>query len=411
MSGYPKKISSNASRLIVPALLVFILCMIIYPKDVFEASKTGVSAWWNIVFPALLPFFISSELLMSYGIVQFMGVLLEPVMRPLFNLPGAGSFVMAVGFSSGFPISASLTARLRKERLCTRYEGERLMCFTNNASPLFMLVAVGVGMFGNPRLGIIIALSHYAANLILGLLLRFYRKNDPEFTPRIERKDNMLRRALMEMRTVAEVNRLPFGKVLGDAITSSVNKLLLIGGFVIVFSVIIRIAILTGLMSLITQALDIITAPTGLSDTTVSALGKGFFEMTLGSKAAAEAVSPLTHKAAATSIILGWSGLSVLAQVAAMISETDLKMKLFVLCRIFHGCTAGLICTFMLNLRPVLTWLAKPASVLPASGPAFSWWLSLCLSTRLCLYTLAGWLAAALLVYLLHTFAVIRMRI
>ncbi len=411
MRPHQRKIRITVVTLIVPAIVLLILCMVIYPRDVFEASKTGISAWWNIVFPALLPFFISSELLMSYGVVQFMGVLLEPVMRPLFNLPGAGSFVMAVGYSSGFPISASLTARLRKERLCTRYEGERLMCFTNNASPLFMLVAVGVGMFGNPRLGIIIALAHYAANFILGLLLRFYRTNDPEFTPGVERKDSILRRAFAEMHKVIEANPLPFGRALGNAISSSVNKLLLIGGFVIVFSVIIRVAMLTGIMSLITQALSILAAPAGFSRTTVSALGQGFFEMTLGTKAASEAVSPLAQRAAAASIILGWSGLSVLAQVAAMTGETDLKMKLFTLSRIFHGCLAGLICTIMLNLKPVLTWLAEPTVAVPGSGHAFSWWLSLSLSSRICLYTLAIWFATALLVYIFRTFSIIRMRI
>ncbi|WP_418790104.1 sporulation integral membrane protein YlbJ [Phosphitispora sp. TUW77] len=407
-----KKSRFTAISIIIPAIIFLIFCMVIYPKDVFDASKTGISAWWNIVFPALLPFFISSELLMNYGVVQFMGVLLEPVMRPVFNLPGAASFVMAVGYSSGFPISASLTARLRKDRLCTKFEAERLMCFTNNASPLFMLVAVGVGMFGNPRLGVIIALVHYAANLMLGLLLRFYQTNDPEFIPRIERKDNILRRAFLEMHTVTQTNPLHFGKVLGSAISSSINKLLLIGGFVIIFSVIIRVTALTGIMSLITATLGIVLKPFGFSNAAVSALGQGFFEMTLGTKAVSEAVSvPLLHKAAAASIILGWSGLSVLAQVAAMIGETDLQMKLFVISRVFHGCLAGVICFIMFSLKPVLTWLAEPAAVMLYSGHPVSWWFSLCLSCRLCLYTLTIWFFTAMLIYIFRTFSIFRMHI
>ena len=40
-------------------------------------------------------------------------------------------------------------------------EAERLMSFTNNSSPLFMLVAVAVGMFNNPGIGILIAYAHY----------------------------------------------------------------------------------------------------------------------------------------------------------------------------------------------------------------------------------------------------------
>ena len=409
MCSPAKRLRIPAISLVIPAIVVFIACMVIYPKDVFEASKTGISAWWNIVFPALLPFFISSELLMSYGIVQFMGVLLEPVMRPLFNLPGSGAFVMAVGYTSGFPISASLTARLRKDNLCTRFEGERLMCFTNNASPLFILVAVGVGMFGNPRLGIIIALSHYASNLLLGLLLRFYKSNDPEFVPGFQNRNNTIKRAVLEMRKAFRSNPRPFGKILGDAITSSINKLLLIGGFVIVFSVIIRVADLIGIMSVIRNMIGLFTFLTGFSQSAVFALSQGFFEITLGTKAASEATGPLIHKAGAACIILGWSGLSVLAQVAAMISETDFKMKLFVCSRIFQGFISWLICSVLLSLKSVLTWLAEPVTVTPGAEQGYPWLLNILLSSRLCLYTLLGWVLLALTVYVVRNLTVIRL--
>ena len=33
--------------------------------------------WWEVVFPSLLPFFILSELLIGFGVVKFVGLLLE----------------------------------------------------------------------------------------------------------------------------------------------------------------------------------------------------------------------------------------------------------------------------------------------------------------------------------------------
>ena len=71
--------------------------------------------WWEIVFPSLLPFFIVSEMLIGFGVVRFIGVMLEPLMRPLFRVPGVGGFVWAMGMASGFPAGAKLTARLRQE--------------------------------------------------------------------------------------------------------------------------------------------------------------------------------------------------------------------------------------------------------------------------------------------------------
>ncbi|GAE91756.1 membrane protein [Gracilibacillus boraciitolerans JCM 21714] len=56
-----------------------------------SASQRGLEVWASVVFPSLLPFFIVAELLIAFGgVVHFIGVLCEPIMRPLFNVPGVG---------------------------------------------------------------------------------------------------------------------------------------------------------------------------------------------------------------------------------------------------------------------------------------------------------------------------------
>lgn len=336
-----------------PALtVIFVVCMVISPKNTFEASITGLKAWWNIVFPALLPFFIGSELLMSFGVVQFMGVLLEPIMRPLFNLPGSASFVMAMGFTSGYPISSILTAKLRNEGLCTRYEGERLMSFTNNASPLFMLGAVAVGMYGNQKLGPIIAISHYLASITLGLILRYFHRNDPEKIHNTMMQGHWFKRAFNELIIVRTENNIPIGKVLGDAVTNSVQKLLTIGGFIIIFAVLIKLLSILGIIKIIIGILSIVFKPLGFSESVINSLGSGFFEITLGCKYASESTAPLVQKLVITAIILAWSGLSVHAQVISMVSHTDLKTRLFIICRLFHGILAG-----------IFTWIIYKLSI------------------------------------------------
>lgn len=39
----------------------------------------------NVVFPSLLPFLILSELMLGLGVVHYIGVPFEPLMRPLFT--------------------------------------------------------------------------------------------------------------------------------------------------------------------------------------------------------------------------------------------------------------------------------------------------------------------------------------
>lgn len=341
--------------------LAFTTAMILNPRIVFEGSVTGLKTWWNIVFPSLLPFFIASELLMSFGVVHFMGVLLEPVMRPLFRVPGAGSFVMAVGFTSGYPIGAMLTARLRSDGLCTRAEAERLMSFTNNSSPLFMLVAVSVGMFNNPGLGVLIAAAHYLSNLTLGLLLRFYAGGDPErlAEPPVSGR-GVVGQAFRKMLRQQRLENRPVGKIMGDAVKNSVANLLNIGGFIILFAVIIRLMSAAGIIEAIARTLGIFLLPLGFAPDILPALGSGFFEMTIGSKLASEAAAPLLQQVVAVGMILAWSGLSVHAQAASMIAETDIRMLPFVVSRVGHTCLAGLYTYLACTWAGPLEGIAAP---------------------------------------------------
>lgn len=100
--------------------IFFILTMVYQPAVVFQGAAEGLKVWWEIIFPSLLPFFVASDLLMKLGFVHFIGILLEPVMRPLFNVPGSGGFVLVMGLVGGSPINALLTAQLREKQLCTK---------------------------------------------------------------------------------------------------------------------------------------------------------------------------------------------------------------------------------------------------------------------------------------------------
>ena len=143
----------RSAYLVAAVASAITLAVMLMPEVSFAASLEGLRVWWEIVFPALLPFFILCDVLMGLGVVHYIGALLEPLMRPLFGVPGVGAFAFAMGLASGYPIGARITARLRREGMCSRVEAERLVSFTNTADPLFMVGAVAVGMFRMPSLG------------------------------------------------------------------------------------------------------------------------------------------------------------------------------------------------------------------------------------------------------------------
>lgn len=374
-----QKVSSHNLLFILKAVIVLIIffSLIMFPQQVFEASLRGLNTWWTIVFPALLPFFIMSEILVAFGIVQFLGVLLEPVMRPVFRLPGTGAFVLAVGYTSGAPISSILTADLRKKHLLTRNEAERIICFTNNASPLFMFGAVAVGMFKIPEIGIIIAISHYSANILLGLSLRFWipRKYDMHYNSQ-NLGFKMAFKALLESQIY---NKKPLGKILGDAVKTSVQNLTQIGGFIILFSVIIELLTIFNVIKLISICLTFFLSPLMLDLQLAKGIVSGFVEMTIGSKLIAESSSPLHLKVAAVSLILGWSGLSIHAQAISMLATTDIRFYPFIIARLFHGIISAIITLFIYNptisvishYNHIINWEFSALSILTFSYGIF----------------------------------------
>ena len=73
---------------IISILIILASFMIINPGETVNAVANGFKLWYNILVPALLPFFIIAELMVNVGLVRFIGVMLEPIMRPIFKLPG-----------------------------------------------------------------------------------------------------------------------------------------------------------------------------------------------------------------------------------------------------------------------------------------------------------------------------------
>lgn len=168
------RITLGISMVWITAALIVV--MLLYPQPILQAALTGVGIWWDVLFPALFPFFIITELLLSYGIVHFFGTLLDPLMRPLFRVPGIGGFVMAMGFASGYPVGARLTSQLYDQKLVNSEEGERLVAFTSTSDPIFLIGAVSIGFFHSVEIALILGLAHYSTGILIGLLMRFYAR-------------------------------------------------------------------------------------------------------------------------------------------------------------------------------------------------------------------------------------------
>ncbi|TYP71787.1 sporulation integral membrane protein YlbJ [Paenibacillus methanolicus] len=335
---------------VIPAWTAVLLALLLaaFPSASLQAAVRGLSIWWEVLFPALFPFFVISEVLIGFGIVHFFGTLLDPLMRPLFRIPGSGAFVFAMGFASGYPVGARLTSQLWDQRLISRAEGERLVAITTTSDPIFLIGAVSVGFFHNAALAPVLAAAHYGGAMIIGLLMRFHDRRETGTPVREAGSESRSRPRMAQAFTAMHRARLldgrPVGALLQDAVQSALKLMVVVGGLVVFFSVVMELATSIGLLHAIASGISAFMHAVGMPAALAEAVVNGLFEVTLGAKTAgAAAGSGLLHQTAIAAFILSWGGLSVHAQVVSLLSRTALRYKPFLIARLAHGCLAALL--------------------------------------------------------------------
>jgi sporulation integral membrane protein YlbJ len=321
------------------------ILFMLFPQQGFEAALRGVSIWWDILFPALFPFFVISELLLGFGIVHFLGTLLDPMMRPVFRIPGIGGFVMAMGFASGYPVGARLTSKLWEQQLVDRDEGERLVAFTSSSDPIFLIGAVSIGFFHDVSIALVLAIAHYGGAVMIGLLMRFHGSPSVQLPHQFQTKGRIWERAFLSMHTARIKDGRPIGVLLNQAVHSSLGLSFVVGGLVVFFSVVLEVLTAGHVMGFLYMLVQTVLQLTGLPASLAEAVIKGIFEVTLGAKAAGAAGDniPLVNKTAIAAFILSWAGLSVHAQIVSLLSNTNMRYFPFITARFVHGIVSALL--------------------------------------------------------------------
>lgn len=366
-------------------LLVALLgLMVVFPAESLRASLKGLAIWWDVLFPALFPFFVISEMMLGVGIVHFFGTLLDPLMRPIFRIPGIGGFVMAMGFAAGYPVAAKLTSQLWDQGLVNREEGERLVSFTTTSDPIFLIGAVSVGFFHDASLAVVLAAAHYGSAVVLGLFMRFHGAKPSHAqaaantaaspgTP----SANLFVRAFNTMHDARMRDGRGLGEMLLQGIKSALQLNMVVGGLVVFFSVVMEVMTSAHIMNFCYIGINAILHLFGMPESLSQAVTNGIFEVTLGSKAAGGAGEhiPLLYKTAIAAWVLSWAGLSVHAQIVSLLQHTSLRYWPFLAARFAHGILAA-IAVFLL-WEPLASSRSAWAPYLPemdVTAPLADWW-------------------------------------
>lgn len=346
------------------ALLSAIVCLALSSKTAMRAAQDALSTCLTILLPSLFPFFVLSRMLIASGGANVLGRGLNWLMRPLFHINGNGAAAFLLGLISGYPIGAKTVTELYREKALTKSEAENLLCFSNNSGPLFILGAVGTGMYASQTIGLLLYTVHVLSAVTVGILLRFTipTSNIP----------------------AAATYHASGSSIFTASVEDSISTLLHVFGYVIFFAVIMQLLQDFQITILLTRLLSFVNLPNGV----IESLLCGMLELTTGIKKLSEAIAPLHVQFIFTSAILGWAGLSVHFQVKGILSGSGLSFGKYLFGKGLQAIISAIYAAVLLVFVPLHTpAIAQAIRPLPSAIDA-PIWLILLSCTLLIVYAL-----------------------
>lgn len=250
------------------------------------------------VIPALFPFLAVSTLLLRLGFGELAAPWLAGLMEPLFRVDGAGSSALLLGLVGGYPIGPRTTAELYRQGSLRKDEAERLLTFSNNSNPVFLISVLGIGVFGSVRVGIWLWLIHVLSALLTGLCFRRYRASSS--APQAPTRGSAF-------------HAVSFSAALVESVRAACSGILSVCAFVLFFYVLAR-------------PLSALPPPLGPVLVGVTEL------FSLTPLLTADRFGFVLSAAAS-----GWGGLSVLCQTAAVLEGSGLSPRSCVLGKAVQG--------------------------------------------------------------------------
>ncbi|MCM1370528.1 MAG: hypothetical protein NC181_01360 [Clostridium sp.] len=295
-------------------LFFFIFEIITNSSLIMNTIGFSIDIWKNNIFPSLFPFFVLSDLLINYGFIETTSKLFKPLMK-LFKIKSECAFIFVLSIFSGFPSNSKYTKELYDKGIINNYEATKILMCTHFSNPIFILGTITV--FLNKKLAIIILISHYIGNLLIGIIFRNYHpSNYKNINNEITKKETK-----------------NFIEVLTNSLIKTIDTLLLLLGIITTFLI-------------ITTVLD---KNLNIPDIYQYILN-GIIEMTQGLKYVSDLNIDINIKAIIFTFFLSFGGICIHTQVKSILKGTDIKYLPYLLARITHGIISSLITTLIICL-------------------------------------------------------------
>lgn len=289
------------------------ICILGFTSSASYGALRGLKISSSIIIPSLFPFTVFSVFFEKSGGLMWISQKAEKVSLPLLRCHGTEFSVMLLSLLGGYPIGAKMTNELYKSESISHSDAKRLLMFSVNPGPAFIIGIVGSSILKSQKAGFILFLSNTLACIILNIILNIFFKQ--EKTPeKVQKSDKMN---------------------ISDAFVLSVYEgtriIIIICAFVTLFSSIAEII-----------------KPT-LLKMNIYSLVCPFLEISFGINEIAEiGLKPYFY-----SFFLSFGGISTICQIKQASENITPRFSSIILSRIIHGITATAFSYVLFKIFPI----------------------------------------------------------
>lgn len=298
-----KKAASLGAFLLACAALLW------FPAAASTGARRGLSVCGDVLIPSLFPFMALSSFLVESGLSDVVGRRLGRVTRRLFGLPGCAAAGMVLGFVGGYPAGAAACEKLLRRGDLTLDEARRMMRFCVVSGPAFVVSTVGAELLGSAFHGWLLLIAQWAAALCIGVVGGRGQRKERPTSEKPPVKINLLSAA-------------------GNAVGEAARAMLVMCGFVTAATCFLSVLDAAGLSR---KLVDVAAAVTEVSVGCIAWAPRGVL----------------------LSACIGFGGLSVHGQIAALFAGKPVITRGFFAARLMHALLAAGIAALLFRVFPL----------------------------------------------------------
>ena len=300
--------------LIYLIILFFLFEFLINSKVLINIFFDTTKLCFYNLFPSIFIFFTITDILNNYSFPLFISKLFGKITSKIYKLPYISSYIIFMSMTTGFPGNSKLIKDELDNGNINSYEATKILTMTHFSNPLFIIYTVGNNFFHDNRIGIIILISHFISNFIIGFLFRNIFQYENKET------------------NIKTHKPLSFINLLKSSFYNTTKILINVFGIIIFFSLIV---------SILNKYLNL----TPFSNL----IFNGLIEITTGLKYLSQLNINKIKAAMLATFFISFGGFSIHMQVMSILNKYNINYYIYLIARIIHGGLSSIIVFLILT--------------------------------------------------------------